>query len=159
MADDAISTDSRLFDEYLKKITRNDNECSNCTSPGLYVETPAGADYITCPFCCHEYACNEMHNPQGEWNKAFERPPGELSDICDGIYWCKGCKMAFDFGHTHASNGCTDDIRNAIVYFRGKWRCTCDYCVKGVKTKCPSAFYSDNKYYVGYEEYYAAGGE
>jgi len=91
-------------------MPKNGIPCCKCRVEMFSIETPYGADYVTCPLCKY-------------WNIQ-----GDVSDIISDIlekreketgieeytpYYCEKCNIMFRFGCTHAVNGCTDDIYHA----------------------------------------------
>lgn len=71
---------------------------------GVYVETPSGADYFTCPLCNH---CSDTFTTEIENN-----------DDDDEMYihhYCLDCNIIFDTGCEYIKRGCTDSTYNTLL--------------------------------------------
>lgn len=87
-------------------------KCICCDSHGFYIETPSGADFITCPLCntFTEFTINK---------EDFELLNNVINHTPDKIYeYCDDCKILFGASHQHNESGCTDSIYHAIFISR-----------------------------------------
>lgn len=75
--------------------------CPRCRTRGHFVETPFGGDQVTCPFC-------------GQSSDLIDEDT-DVDCAEDTLRYCAGCRVVFDYGCTHASNGCTDDVCHAVL--------------------------------------------
>lgn len=96
-------------------------KCFKCNTNGFYCETPQGADYNTCPLCGHHdfYQGSYIYN-----KKLHEKYFGLNIDDNEEDYlkysFCEKCKIIFDVGCVHGSNGCTDNVYNG--HFISKYK-------------------------------------
>lgn len=74
--------------------------CWKCKNNILAVETPSGADYLTCPICGDGCAC--CNNP-------------EYYDFEIDEHYCDTCNILFDTGCVHGENGCTYAVYYGIL--------------------------------------------
>ncbi len=76
-------------------IPATGSPCGCCGKPMFAVETPAAAEYYTCPLC-------------EEW-------AGRAEHQLDAGVYCAGCGIIFDTGRVHAENGCEDSVYSAML--------------------------------------------
>jgi hypothetical protein len=93
----------------------------------IYISTPNGGDYTSCPLCdmflrnwkdkhndgviTHD---DNMHEEDANVIGLFTNS----SDPNEDIFYCLNCDILFRDTHTYACNGCTDDISNSDMVYR-----------------------------------------
>lgn len=91
----------------------NNVKCYDCNLNGFFCYTPFGADYHTCPLCgafdyMGDVATNDIYD---KW-----------CEIDLEGYYCHKCNILFQTGCTHKSKGCTDDVYNAHLIGKYKYK-------------------------------------
>jgi|SRR6478609_3053377 len=80
----------------------------------LLVDTPFGADHLTCPLCD---ACDSLPEIDEQCDKftdaIYSHPDIDYSDRHFG--YCKNCKILFAPSCTHRVAGCTDSTQYALL--------------------------------------------
>lgn len=99
-----------------------------CNLGGFFCETPFGGDCSTCPLC----GAFDITHLAYTWPKELEPTQVEYINWLDTLYdstdlqylydFCPKCLIMYDIGCTHAIRGCTDDIFNAHVVSKYKFR-------------------------------------
>jgi hypothetical protein len=77
--------------------------------------TPNGADWTTCPMCGEiDFRNYTFVYDKNLYNKYYNDD--------DQLLYCNHCNIVFDdWGCTHASNGCTDDVLNGHLICEWKY--------------------------------------
>ena len=99
------------------------NTCYKCKAPGLFCETPCGADWITCPIC----GCDDFYNKLSLSNrdddiKLYNKIEKyfEVNEKRYVITFCENCLILFQTGFIHHEYGCTDSIYTGFII--SKWK-------------------------------------
>lgn len=113
-----------------------------CGVRGFFSHTPQGADLNTCPICGADdfvfrgdsdygmHRANPVRRaPDPLWQQWFGQLADQEDDLEDSDptgygphgqhLFCPQCKILFQHGCTHGSNGCTEDTYNAHLI--GQW--------------------------------------
>ena len=87
-------------------------ECGNCDKSGYFTCYPGGGSEIECPFCNEIYSfednyeiCDNSVRVKYNLDKELEKD----------LYYCYECHNIYMSGCTHADNGCSENIDNAII--------------------------------------------
>ncbi len=103
-------------------IEFQNNKCWSCDRIGFFITTPSGADYTTCPICKGDidYMLYDKDNKGDPYHKnkvldeLLDKENNNLSMKFPDQY-CNNCGILYGFSHTHAENGCTDDIYHSLL--------------------------------------------
>ena len=100
----------------------NKGVCANCDKSGYFTSYPRGASEIECPFC------NEIFSYLEEYGKRRNSVQIEYvlkgAKLNNNIVYCYDCHNIYMPGCTHAHNGCSEDIDNAVTFLIGDKRPT-----------------------------------
>ena len=77
-------------------------QCHCCKKPGLFIDTPDGGDYTTCPFCGTPDSHTTCTDEEYERFTLINEKHGNIS-----LRYCPKCNVLYDTSLVHAENGCT----------------------------------------------------